>query len=131
MAARLPQYCGRIDSSCRAWAIAVGLAHVYHDWQGFDALTVMDADGGDRPEDLVALLERFQAEGGGKVVFAARSNRLESRAFRFFYHSDRILHKALTGVAVRVSFPFRGSWTRCSGAARANPLGILAGAHVI
>lgn len=83
-------------------AIAVGLAHVYHDWQGFDALIVMDADGEDRPEDIVALLERFQADGGGKVVFAARSKRLESPAFRFFYHAYRILHKALTGVVVRV-----------------------------
>jgi len=83
-------------------AIAVGLAHVYQNWQDIDAFIVMDADGEDRPEDIVALLERFEAEGGGKVVFAARSKRLESPAFRFFYHAYRILHKALTGVAVRV-----------------------------
>jgi polyisoprenyl-phosphate glycosyltransferase len=83
-------------------AIAVGLAHVYHNGQSFDAVVVMDADGEDRPEDIGALLEKFQAEGGGKAVFAARSKRLESPVFRFFYHAYRILHKALTGVAVRV-----------------------------
>jgi glycosyltransferase involved in cell wall biosynthesis len=83
-------------------AIAVGLAHLYHNRQGFDAVIVMDADGEDRPEDIGALLQRFQAEGGVKTVFAARSKRLESPAFRFFYHAYRILHKVLTGVAVRV-----------------------------
>ncbi|HLH42744.1 MAG TPA: glycosyltransferase [Bryobacteraceae bacterium] len=83
-------------------AIAVGLAHIYHNWRGFEALIVMDADGEDRPEHLGALLAKFQAEDGAKVIFAARSKRLESPAFRFFYHAYRILHKALTGIAVRV-----------------------------
>lgn len=83
-------------------AIAIGLVHVYRNWPGIDALVVMDADGEDRPQDLPALLDRFASEGGRKVVFAARAKRLESATFRFFYHTYRILHRALTGVAVRV-----------------------------
>jgi hypothetical protein len=83
-------------------AIAIGLAYIHRNWRGFDALVVMDGDGEDRPQDIPALLEAFAAEGGEKVVFAARSKRLESALFQFFYHAYRVLHKALTGVAVRV-----------------------------
>jgi glycosyltransferase involved in cell wall biosynthesis len=83
-------------------AIAVGLVYVHQNWPDLDAVVVMDADGEDRPGDIPELLKRFDEERGQKVVFAARSKRLENATFRFFYHAYRILHKALTGVAVRV-----------------------------
>jgi len=83
-------------------AIAMGLVYVHQNWPGMDAVVVMDADGEDRPADIPALLARFKAEGGRQVVFAARAKRLENAVFRFFYHAYRLLHKVLTGVAVRV-----------------------------
>ena len=83
-------------------AIAIGLVYVHQNWPDPDAIVVMDADGEDRPSDLPVLLKHFEDEGGRKVVFAARSKRLESAAFRFFYKVYRVLHKALTGFAVRV-----------------------------
>ncbi len=83
-------------------AIAIGLVYIYQNWRDIDAVLVMDADGEDRPQDLPALLGRFAAEDGRKVVFAARAKRLESAGFRFFYRLYRLLHKALTGVSVRV-----------------------------
>lgn len=83
-------------------ALAVGLVYIYQNWPNLDAVVVMDADGEDRPSDIPALLACFTAEGGRKVVFAARSKRLESAVFRFSYQAYRLLHKALTGVAVRV-----------------------------
>lgn len=83
-------------------AIAIGLVYAYQNLPSIEALIVMDSDGEDRPRDIPALLERFWAEGGRKVVFAARSKRLESGAFQFFYHSYRLVHKALTGISVRV-----------------------------
>jgi hypothetical protein len=83
-------------------AIATGLVHVYQEWPDIDALVVMDGDGEDRPQDLPALLACYTAEHGTKVVFAARAKRLEKVTFRFFYGAYRILHKALTSVAVRV-----------------------------
>jgi polyisoprenyl-phosphate glycosyltransferase len=83
-------------------AIALGLVHVYENWRGIEAVVVMDADGEDRPEDIPALLEAFSAHEGGQVVFAARAKRLESAPFQFFYRAYRVLHKMLTGVAVRV-----------------------------
>ena len=86
-------------------AIAIGLVHAYQNWvqqDGVCAVVVMDGDGEDRPRDFSALLEAFDAAGGKKVVFAARVKRLESLWFRFSYWAYRTLHKALTGVSVRV-----------------------------
>jgi polyisoprenyl-phosphate glycosyltransferase len=88
-------------------AIAIGLVYVYQDWvqqqsPGVSAVIVMDADGEDRPQDFPALLEAFASAGESKIVFAARVKRLEDMWFRFSYQAYRTIHKALTGVAVRV-----------------------------
>ena len=83
-------------------AIAMGLVQVQQNWPDAEAVVVMDGDGEDRPQDIPALLTRFEVEGGRKVVFAARSKRLESAAFQFFYGIYRMLHKVLTGISVRV-----------------------------
>lgn len=83
-------------------AIAIGLVHISQAWPDLEAIVVMDSDGEDRPQDLPALLDRFESERGEKVVFAARAKRLESVTFRFFYRLYRFAHKLLTGVAVRV-----------------------------
>jgi glycosyltransferase involved in cell wall biosynthesis len=83
-------------------AIAMGLVYVYQNWPGLDAVVVMDADGEDRPQDIPVLIACFSAGGGREVVFAARSKRLESPMFRFFYNMYRGWHKILTGISVRV-----------------------------
>lgn len=88
-------------------AIAIGLVHIYQTFvhnqePGISALVVMDGDGEDRPQDLPALFDAFAAAEGGKIVFAARVKRLEGLWFRFSYQGYRSLHKALTGVTVRV-----------------------------
>jgi glycosyltransferase involved in cell wall biosynthesis len=83
-------------------AIAIGLVHLFQNTPELDALVVMDADGEDRPQDIPTLLDRFAAGNGREVVFAARSKRLESITFRLSYHAYRVLHKALTGISVRV-----------------------------
>lgn len=82
-------------------AIAVGLAYLEQNVQ-FDALVVMDGDGEDSPRDIPRLLARFDELGGTRIVFAARTRRSESFTFRFFYRLYRVVHRALTGVAVRV-----------------------------
>ncbi len=89
-------------------AIAIGLVYAYqHLVHGREPgiagpVVVMDADGEDRPQDLPALMEAFDVAGGKKIVFAARVKRLEGLWFRFSYQGYRTLHKALTGVTVRV-----------------------------
>lgn len=81
-------------------AIAIGLAHLSEEAQA-DAVLVMDADGQDRPQDAVRLLEAFRSSGGARVVFAERRKRLEGPVFQTFYALYRLLHWLLTGRRVR------------------------------
>jgi len=82
-------------------AIALGLYHIYETRPGATVL-VMDGDGEDRATDVAALLGEYERSGRRDAVFAARGKRLESLAFQFFYRLYRLLHRALTGVEVRV-----------------------------
>ena len=82
-------------------AIAIGLAYL-HATTICDAVLVMDSDGEDTPEGVVELLRAYANGQGGKTIFAERSRRSESLAFRFFYHLYRFLHRCLTGISVRV-----------------------------
>ena len=82
-------------------AIALGLYHV-HEFTTAQAVLVMDGDGEDRPEDLPALLAEYENRGRREVIFAARTRRMESLAFQFFYRAYQVVHRALTGVEVRV-----------------------------
>ncbi|MGH9632403.1 MAG: glycosyltransferase [Bryobacteraceae bacterium] len=61
----------------------------------------MDGDGEDRPEDVPTLLNAFERAASREVVFAERTKRMESPAFRFFYHLYRLIHFMLTGIEVR------------------------------
>jgi glycosyltransferase involved in cell wall biosynthesis len=80
-------------------AIAMGLCTI-RDEMECDAVLVMDADGEDRAEDVIRLLERFRAEPD-YIVFAGRQRRYESLVFRSGYKGYRFLHRLLTGVSVR------------------------------
>jgi len=81
-------------------AIAMGLYWV-NQRLGADATMVMDGDGEDSPDTVPLLLEALE-QNGGQAVFAARTKRLEKPIFRFFYRVYRVLHRALTGIPVRV-----------------------------
>lgn len=82
-------------------AIAIGLGHV-HQTTSCDAVVVMDADGEDTPEGVEQLLRAYSETHGAKAIFAERSRRSESLAFRSFYHLYKALHRGLTGISVRV-----------------------------
>lgn len=82
-------------------AIAIGLSYLFTK-NNCSASIVMDADGEDKPEDVLPLLCQFEASKGEKVVFAARARRSEGWRFKFFYHAYRHLHRVLTGIPVRV-----------------------------
>ncbi len=82
-------------------AIAVGQVHLLTSAR-FGALVVMDADGEDLPSDVPRLLDRFEALGGGTVVFAERMKRSEGPVFATLYWLYRAVHPVLTGVRVRV-----------------------------
>jgi len=82
-------------------AIAIGLAHI-RARAGCDAVVVMDADGEDTPDGVIQLVRAYSDNDGTKAIFAERRRRLDSLAFRCFYHLYRGLHRALTGISVRV-----------------------------
>lgn len=81
-------------------AICVGLCYVYSHLP-CDAVLVMDADGEDRVEDAVRLIE-LEIAKPSTVFFAERRRRLEGTGFRIGYQLFRATHWLLTGVSVRV-----------------------------
>ena len=81
-------------------AIAIGLYHVYRHI-ACDKVIVMDADGQDLPIQVPTLIEASNRHPK-RVVFAARTKRLERPVFRLFYHLYRITHRVLTGIPVRI-----------------------------
>lgn len=82
-------------------AIAIGLAYIQEHGR-YDAVVVMDSDGEDTPQGVLELLAAYSENHGETAIFAERSRRSESPMFRAFYHLYRHLHRALTGVKVRV-----------------------------
>ena len=80
-------------------AIAMGLCEIRNHME-CDAVLVMDADGEDRPQDVVRLVNHF-LEKPDSIVFAGRQRRYESTVFRTGYRGYRLLHRLLTGVSVR------------------------------
>ena len=82
-------------------AIAIGLAYVEAHISCL-AVVVMDADGEDDPGDVPRLIQKCRDEGLQKIVFAERTKRSESIAFRVFYGLYKALHVILTGIRVRV-----------------------------
>ena len=86
-------------------AIAVGLCHIA-DKLSCDAVLVMDADGEDDPAVAVQLIERLTSLAekkapGVPIIFAERTRRSESFAFRIGYFGYRTLHYLLTGRGIR------------------------------
>lgn len=83
-------------------AIAIGIVHAAQSMP-CDAVLIMDADGEDTPEGALQLLRAFSEEKNClNAIFAQRSRRTESLAFRISYQFYKILHRILTGVSVRV-----------------------------
>ena len=82
-------------------AIALGLVHIERMIE-CDAVIVMDADGEDTAEGATQLLRAYRETDGSAAIFAERSRRTESLAFRAFYMLYQVLHRCLTGISVRV-----------------------------
>lgn len=81
-------------------AICVGLCHIQETLKA-DLVLVMDADGEDRPEDAVRLIQVALAQTN-PVLFAERRRRFAGTIFSAGYAAFRIVHRILTGVSVRV-----------------------------
>ena len=67
-----------------------------------DAVVIMDGDGQDLPSDAARLVERMKQLAGPTAVFAERTRRSESLAFRFSYAVYKLLHLVSTGLGIQV-----------------------------
>ena len=74
-------------------AIAIGLSYLHHHLD-FDHVIIMDADGEDKPEDIIRLL---QASREDKIVFGQRASRQNGKRFKGFYSIYKTLFQLLTG----------------------------------
>jgi polyisoprenyl-phosphate glycosyltransferase len=82
-------------------AIAVGLSYIEAK-HPCDAVVVMDSDGEDDPQDVPRLIKESIVNESKKIIFAARTRRMENLTFKLFYQLYRLIHFLLTGVPVRV-----------------------------
>jgi len=84
-------------------AIVFGIRVLLAEIRDVDLLVTMDADGEDRPEDLVPLLSPLleAPPEAGTLCVARRTKRQESLRFRIMYFFFRILFRILTGTTVR------------------------------
>jgi len=82
-------------------AIAIALAHI-EEKVPCRAVVVMDADGEDKPEDAIKLIEEYRRGDQEKVIFAQRVKRSENFLFRVSYFIYKRLYKALTGQEIRI-----------------------------
>jgi polyisoprenyl-phosphate glycosyltransferase len=76
-------------------AIAVGLSHVEVSIRCACAV-VMDADGEDQPEDVIALVREFRT-APASIIVAQRRKRSEGSLFRYSYRLYKAVFRALTG----------------------------------
>ena len=81
-------------------AIAIALAYIREHCK-CDGVVVMDADGQDRPEDILGLVAAMRKAARPTAIFAERGKRLENTTFRLLYDCYRILHKVLAGRDIR------------------------------
>jgi polyisoprenyl-phosphate glycosyltransferase len=81
-------------------AICVGICYIYEHFP-CDAVVVMDADGEDRAEDAVRLIELAMSRPA-TAILAERRRRFAGVVFQLGYNLFRVVHRILTGIPVRV-----------------------------
>lgn len=79
-------------------AIAIGLSYLAMEKTG-DAVIVMDADGEDRPEDLIHLIETYLMDTS-RILFAKRKRRKKNLFFRLCYFLYKCIFILLTGESI-------------------------------
>ena len=78
-------------------AIAIGLQYINDTKSDFDYVVVLDSDGEDKPEDLIHLVEKCEANNDQKIIFAQRKKRQESLLFKIGYFFYKNIFYSLTG----------------------------------
>ena len=65
--------------------ITIGLSYVNDNINEYDYVIVLDADGEDKPLDIVRLIDVCKKNNDDKIIFAKRKKRNENIVYTFFY----------------------------------------------
>ena len=82
--------------------ITIGLSFVYDNIKEYDYVIILDADGEDKPSDIIKLIDSAKNNNDDKIIFAKREKRNESKTYIFFYTLYKILFYLLTGKTINI-----------------------------
>lgn len=82
--------------------ITIGLSFVYDKFKEYDYVIVLDADGEDKPSDIIKLIDLAKNSNDDKIIFSKRQKRNESKTYIFFYSLYKILFYLLTGKTIDI-----------------------------
>jgi len=80
-------------------AISIGLSYLVDNYN-YQAVVIMDADGEDKPEDILKFMGAWE-KNPGDVIIAIRGKRHESVFFKFQYRIYKTLFRFFTGQNIR------------------------------
>ena len=82
--------------------ITIGLSFVYDKFKEYDYVIVLDADGEDKPSDIIKLIDLAKNSNDDKIIFSKRQKRNENKAYIFFYTLYKIFFYLLTGKTINI-----------------------------
>ena len=82
--------------------ITIGLSFVYDKFKEYDYVIVLDADGEDKPSDVIKLIDLAKNNNNDKIIFSKRQKRNESNTYIFFYTLYKIFFYLLTGKTIDI-----------------------------
>jgi polyisoprenyl-phosphate glycosyltransferase len=82
--------------------ITIGLSYVYDCIDEYDYVIVLDADGEDKPSDIIKLVESCKNNNNDKIIFSKREKRNENKTYIFFYTIYKFLFYLLTGKTINI-----------------------------
>ena len=82
--------------------ITIGLSYVYDNIDEYDYVIVLDADGEDKPSDVIKLIDVCKNNDDDKIIFSKRKKRNENLIYIFFYKLYKFLFYLLTGKTINI-----------------------------
>ena len=82
--------------------ITIGLSFVYDKFKEYDYIIVLDADGEDKPSDIIKLIDLAKNNNDDKIIFSKRQKRNENKTYIFFYTLYKIFFYLLTSKTINI-----------------------------
>ena len=82
--------------------ITIGLSYVNDRFKEYDYVIVLDADGEDKPSDVIKLIELAKNNNDEKIIFSKRKKRNDNKTYIFFYTLYKFLFYLITGKTINI-----------------------------